>query len=259
MERTGNFLDGSVFSEKTTAVYRLSKKKKDTNNIELSVAENKSKEQSLTISLNRYPMIKLRGSLPDENNVFHLTSLEYLAGNTHGWNEFTLQLMGSGSLFLGENASFENIKEIEPIQITHGKIHRFDTRITGDEALAALRNRYERINALTEWMLSSNGPKEQSFKQFDKFWKPVLFPEISAARKRHKNWRQEGDHFERAEDIRWNTGYTERVFPEELRPVRNAGTLLRDWEEAFYWIYYQYEWEGIKELLSRQIILQKIK
>jgi len=72
-------------------------------------------------------------------------------------------------------------------------------------------------------------------------------------------WQQEGDIFEKADDIRWNTGYTERVFSEELWPVRNSGTLLRDWEEAIFWLYLEYEWDSITEKLSREIILQQKK
>jgi len=106
---------------------------------------------------------------------------------------------------------------------------------------------------------TDNAPKGQKIDDFEKYWKPVLFPEMVSKRKRPAGWLQEGDVFLRSEDIRWNTGYTERVFSEELRPVRNSGTLLRDWEEALSWIYLEYEWESIKERLSRLNILQFIK
>ncbi|MCL2805635.1 MAG: hypothetical protein FWD26_06825 [Treponema sp.] len=248
MEKTGRFLDGSVFAEKTIAVYRA-------DNIDLSVARSKDGEQFIIITFKNYPMLQIRGSMPDNEGSFHFTSLEYLAGNVHGWNEYSLQMVGTGSFCL-ENGVLENIEDIETIQITQGRIHRYDTRITGNDALTALRNRRERILALCEWM---DGPKGQDIKTFEKHWKPLFFPEITAKSRKPDSWRLDGDSFQRAEDINWNTGYTERIFPEELWPVRNSGTLLRDWEEALYWIYFKYEWDNIIDLFSGQIVFNKIK
>ena len=87
----------------------------------------------------------------------------------------------------------------------------------------------------------------------------MLFPEMVTQRNRPENWRQKDDVFKITEDINWNTGFTERVFPQELIEVRNSGTLFRDWEEALGWIYMEYEWENIMELLSEQIILLRVR
>jgi hypothetical protein len=35
--------------------------------------------------------------------------------------------------------------------------------------------------------------------------------------------------------------------------------MLRDWEETLSWIYLSYEWEKIKDILSRKIVLQSVK
>jgi hypothetical protein len=254
MERAGRFIDGSASAQKVIALYRSSD-----SSVEISVVENKNGEKTVIAAAAKYPMMKIRASMPDEQGKFFLLSLEYLAGNLHGWNEYTLVLLGTGALELGENSGRLSIEEIEPVEITDGRIHRYDTRITGAEALTALRNRRERICALVEWMTALDSPAMNSKKDFEKYWKPVLFPETVLNNKRPEGWLREGDIFIRAEDIRWNTGYTQRVFPEELRPVRDSATLLRDWEEALSWIYLEYEWENITELLSREIILQKIK
>jgi hypothetical protein len=257
MEKTGNILDGSAFSHKIISRYQNA-------DMELLVAENKDGEKLAFISLKKFPMIKFIISYPSKNNAFSFISLEYLAGNIHGWNEFSLQLLGEGNLYLGEIAVLENIQEIETIQITGGRIQRFDTRITGEQALTALRNRHERITALVEWMknwekTAEESPAEQTIDSFDRYWRPVLFPEITPARLRARDWKQEGDNFQRAEDINWNTGYTERIFSEELWPVRNSGTLLRDWEEALSQIYLEYEWENIIKMFTNRIIFNKIK
>jgi len=257
MEKAGQALDGSAFAEKKIAVYRG----EDTEvKIEVTVVQNKAGEKSLIITLNNFKMMKLRGTYPNENGMFFLTSLEYLGGNVHGWNEYTLDLSGVGELLLAETASLSIGREIEPVQISDGRIHRYDTRIVGSDALTSLRNRRERIVSTVEWLQKTEGaPTGLTVKNFEKYWKPLMFPEMVSKRKRPNGWLQEGDVFISAEEIKWNVSYTERVFPEELRQIRNSGTMLRDWEEALLWIYLEYEWENIKETLSRRIKLKQIK
>jgi len=259
MEGAGRLFDGSVCAEKRVSLYRASIKKGAVSDTELKIVRNKEGNRSLIISFKKYSMMKLRGSLPNEEGIFHLTSLEFLAGNAHGWNEYSMQITGTGRLTFEDGAVLEYIKEIEPIQITSGRIHRYDTRMTGNDALIALRNRNDRITSLAEWMLSLKAPKDQEIKIFEKYWMPVFFPEMASKKNRPLGWKEADDQFVKAEDIRWNTGYTERVFPEELHLVRNSGTLLRDWEEALYWIYMEYEWNNIMELFNKEIIFQKIK
>ena len=254
MEKAGQVVDGSAFSQKTTALYRS-----QSAGVEISVVENKNSERSVIITAVEFPMMKILASMPDEEGIFFPVSLVYLAGNFHGWNEYTLGLLGAGSLDLGEDSCRLTVNEIEPVEITAGRIHRYDTRITGAEALTALRNRRERITALAEWMDSLDAPDGNDIKEFEKYWKPVLFPETVSNRNRPESWLREGDIFKKAEDINWNTGYTQRVFPEELWPVRDSATLLRDWEEALSWIYLEYEWKNIAGMLSGEIILQKIR
>ena len=115
-------------------------------------------------------MIKFRGTYPGEDGLFFINSIEYLAGNTFGWNEFTLDTIGTGNFSLNDGILI--IEDIEFVQISKGRIHRYDTRIIGDEALSALRNRYERIYALTDWMIAAKSESEmtqrQSIKDFEK-------------------------------------------------------------------------------------------
>jgi hypothetical protein len=261
VEKTGRALDGSAFAEKKIARFQALVKEGAACDMEILDAQSKSGRRSLIISLKKFPAIKLRGSEPDADGNFTLSSLEYLSGNTAGWNEYSLELFGAGTFRKGNNAAIFSVDgEIEQVQISRGKIRRYDTRVTGGEALVNLRNRGLRVEALTEWMKSrENAPTGQDRQSFEKYWKPVLFPEMCVEKKRPAGWQAEGDVWARAEDIRWNTSYTERIFPEELRPVRNSGTLLRDWEEAFEWIYFQYEWETLIGLLSRETSLKQVK
>jgi hypothetical protein len=293
VERTGRFLDGSSRAEKNIAVYRTTQK--DGTGIGVTELRNKAGDRSVLITLEQFPAIKIRGSSPDEQGEFHLSSLDYLGGSTHGWNEYRLGLSGSGHLVLGETTATLSIPdEIITVDISSGRIRRFDTRITGNEALTSLGNRRERILALTEWMNAvpesenftteygypadsledteeeeknilelpgrhQKKPGDLSRDDFEKYWKAVLFPEMVSKKKRPEGWKQDGDSWARAEDIRWNLSYTERVFPEELRNIRNSGTMLRDWEEAFEWIYVEYAWSHITEILSQETVLERRK
>jgi hypothetical protein len=180
-----------------------------------------------------------------------------------------MELSGAGTFLADETGAVFSLEpELERVQISHGKIRRYDTRITGNDALTSLRNRAERIAALAEWMAGQEGAEDETVrpaarsldrKAFEKYWKPALFPEICAKKQRPPGWQSDGDAWIKAEGIRWNQSYTGRLFPEALRPIRDSGTLLRDWEEAFEWIYLQYEWETLIGLLSRQTALKRVK
>ena len=259
VEKTGQALDGSAFTEKQTAVYRTARNAGGT--MEIREMRNKAGDSSVVITLEQFPAMKIRAAAPDDQGIFQFMALDYRGGNIHGWNEYRMDLAGSGNLVLGETTARLSVPdEVHTIGISSGRIRRYDTRITGTDALSSLRNRYERILALAKWLNDhENLPAFNSQKTFEEYWKPVLFPETVSKKKRPADWRQENDQWVRAEYIRWNTGYTERVFPEMLWTIRNSGTMLRDWEEAAEWIYIEYEWDRIWELLARETLLDKKK
>ena len=261
MDKTGKAIDGTAFKEKKIARYRALEKQGALLDMELLHAENKNGERLLVISQNKFPAVQIRTTEPDADGAFFVKSLHYISGNTSGWNQFSMGLNGTGKCTLNpDNAVFSINDDLEKVQVEQGKIRLFDTTIIGKEAVENLHNRAERIEALTEWMKGhGTAAKGTDRKAFEAFWKPILVPETCAKKKRPSDWLAEGDTFAKAEDINWNTGYTERVFPEELWPVRNSGTLLRDWEEAFEWIYFEYEWETLIGMLSRETTLTRVK
>jgi hypothetical protein len=254
VEMTGRALDGSAFAEKKIAVYRAP-------GMELREMRGKAGARSFIITMSKYPTIKFRASEPNEQGEFILISMDYLGGSAQGWNEFRLDLAGEGILVFGEKTAAISVRdEIEQIQISFARIKRYDTRLSGNEALTLLRNRHERVKAITEWMNGrETAPKGMNVKKFEKYWKPILFPETVSKKKRPPDWQRADDQWNRVESIRWNKSYTERLFPEELREIRNSGTMLRDWEEAIDWIYNEYEWSRIQETLSQETVLTKKK
>jgi hypothetical protein len=261
VEKAGQVLDGSAFAEKTLSRYQARKARGAAADMEVREVVNKQGDVSLVILLKDFPSTRFRGSAPAGNGAFYFTGLNYLGGNVSGWNEFTLELSGAGSFVRSGRAATLALSGLpEPVQISSGKIRRNETRIAGSEALTSLHNRYERILALTGWMRSRDGvPAFADQKAFEKWWRPLLLPETVSISKRPPEWKKTGARWVWAEDLRWNAAYTETLFPEELWLLRNSGALLRDWEEAFEWIYFEYSREKIEGWFSGEILLEQIK
>jgi hypothetical protein len=268
-DKAGRALDGSAFEGKTLAIYRAEpeggggKKRPET---ELRLLKGKDGREYLELVPGAFPSLRLRGSAPDGEGNFYLGSLRFLSGHVSGWNEFTLDLSGTGQFIprdacgdAREDVRFQLHAPPEPIQISEGKIRRNSERISGDRALTALRNRYERILALTGWMRDQSPPLFKDSGAFESYWKPLLLPELVSRGKRPPGWDTGNAQWVRAEDVRWNTQYTQALFPESLRVLRNSGALLRDWEEALPWIYFEYEREGFMESLQRGVNFSKIR
>ena len=102
-------------------------------------------------------------------------------------------------------------------------------------------------------------PRFRNIKEFDDYWQPLILPEVVSSRRRPAAWTAEGAVWVRAEDISWNSSYTEMIFPEELLRVRDSGTLLRDWEETLDWIYFIYSWDDIFGFLAADIDLEGVR
>ncbi|MDR1302709.1 MAG: hypothetical protein LBK43_09620 [Treponema sp.] len=256
VEKAGQVLDGSLFAEKTLGVYR------GPEGMELRYLEVKrEKQEKIAISLSAYPGLHFWTSPPDENGKVFVQQLHFLGGNYTGWNEFTLDLTGEATLILHRNSLlWRGQGPIERVQISGGKIRREQKRLSGEEALTALQSRYERIAALSDWMHTQEDlPDFTSQEDFDAYWKPLLMPELVQPKQRPATWTTEAAAWVKAEDVSWNQDYTAAVFPETLQVLRNSGALLRDWEEAFSWIYLYYQWDRIIQSISQEYILTKIK
>ncbi|AEF85230.1 hypothetical protein TREPR_3369 [Treponema primitia ZAS-2] len=260
VETGGRLMDGSAFAAKPLGVYRQRPK----SGIRLDRMRRKDGSEFIAISLDAMPNLRINGSLPDENGAFYLVSLDFLNPNALGWNEFTQGLSGSGSFVItgekGKEGTLQLREPVESLDIMEGKIHRGGNRLSGAQALTALHNRQERIAALTEWMKEREPDSDAGdLEAFEDHWKPLLFPELVPKKQRPAEWDSENPLWTLGEDVRWNGGYTRAVFPEELWPVRDSGTLLRDWEEAAGWIYLEFEWDSIVASLTEKVVLKKTK
>ncbi|MDR2618921.1 MAG: hypothetical protein LBC62_08635 [Treponema sp.] len=258
MDKSGRVLDGSALGKKELSLYRTEGKDR----AEVRVLRLGDGEETLAVTSGAYPGLRLQGTPPGPDGVFDLTELEFLSSHVQGWNEFTIGLLGTACFSVKDGTgelSFE--RPAERVQIVKGEIRLKSRRIGGDQALQALRNRRERILALTEWMHSRLPDGDLVFKdqkEFENYWKPRLFPELVSKKKRPPEWTGSAGRQVRADSVKWNRDYTEILFPEELWELRNSGAMLRDWEEALAWIYLEYSWDSVFSSLNG-ITLKKIK
>ncbi|MDR1286233.1 MAG: hypothetical protein LBK08_01355 [Treponema sp.] len=258
-EAGGRAADGRAFAEKTTALYESG------DGIRLRETAGKNGERFLLLTMKKYPAAAFRAVRDGEGENCRFTALEYLGGSYSGWNEFILELAGQGRFVKDGRGGVLFLEgPLEAVRITSGKIRRNGEHVTGESALAGLANRRERIAALAVWMRKEAAERRipLSFpggEAFQRDWKPLLLPEITAKKKRPAAWNTRGTVWTWAEDVRWNTSYTALLFPEELRILRDSGALLRDWEEALEWIRVEYEWDIITGRLSAGIAMKRIR
>jgi hypothetical protein len=258
VQKSGDFLDGA--GGKTLESYGSTEKDKKVRTTVRRVLIDGG--EILEITNAGLPGLRLRSTPPLENGTIEFSSLEFLSSHHFGWNEFSLELFGTGSFTAGENTAFLKIAEApERVQLKEGRLRLKESRLARDEALRSLRNRRERILALTEWMKGLDGTPafagpEAGQNGFEKYWKPRLFPELVSMKKRPPEWSAEDGDFVRAGGVRWNRDYTRRIFPESLWGYRDSAALLRDWEEGAAWIYLEYAWDSIIASLN-EIKLEK--
>jgi hypothetical protein len=279
-EKAGRIADGSQFAEKTLETCT------GENGTTLSTVRFKDGNTALKLTLNAMPNLAFYASPAGETGRYIVSSCTFLASSLKGWNEFTIDLSGTGSLEIsGTDAEGKArrrliLENIEEIGVSSGRIRAGENRLSGDEALRALRNRKARIEALTGWMKERAGASVtdnvsttagastaasgsvapgasagffQSEKEFAAYWKPVLFPEITPKRKRPANYNDEQAEWIRAEDVTWNASYSAGHFPEDIAALRNSGALLRDWEEALSWIYLSFQWDDIVNSITGEL------
>jgi len=252
IQKSGEFLDDSLSGDITVSVFTSDKKPKT----EYRKILTENGDEGFIITSSAYPGLKFRGT----RNVYNLffTQIEFLSSHVHGWNEFTLAVIGRGSFYeTGANGVLQIPTAAQIINISEGRIRYRNNRITDDAALYILRDRRERIISLTEWMNEyavERGIKIQftSIKEFEKFWKNILFPELTTRKNRPIEYSENNAEWITGNEIKWNSGYTKILFPDDMQELRNSGALLRDWEESISWIYLEYSWDSIAAFLNGQ-------
>jgi hypothetical protein len=260
-EALGRAADGSAFAEKTIERYSLG------NDARLNRVRFKDNSEALTLAFSKYPNLVFYLSAPTPNDGYlEILSYTFISSTTKDWNSFTMNCSGSGTFTEGngqhafkppDTSGFAfsiKLDYLEETDIAEGSIRGDSKRINGGEAVILLRNRRERIAALSEWM-KENAPAAafRNEKEFDAYWKPILMPELTAKKKRPTAYDEKNAEWVWAEDVKWNSAYTSLCFPEHIGKLRDSGAILRDWEEALPWIYLLYQWDDIIKMLCSEL------
>ncbi len=98
-------------------------------------------------------------------------------------------------------------------------IRYFNSYVRGDPGITEFSRRWARIQAVCGYLQTQSVPQSRM--------KRYLFPEVYGYESP-----QDGKATVPALGIDWNTAYTKARFPEPLRPLRDTGTLYRDYKES---------------------------
>ncbi|GMO18192.1 MAG: hypothetical protein Pg6A_04920 [Termitinemataceae bacterium] len=231
VEKGGKTLDGSMFEFKTEQYWRPL----DGSALDLRIGKDKNGNSVMMWTHSELPYLTFYGTIPDKTGKFYVTSVHFIAGNYNGWNEFKCIATGRGRFrdFGMNNAAWTLLSPIERGEINYGKIRRDDTRLVEERAVSALRGRDERIRYLTPWMRKEDGTSFESQDDFERYWKPRLFP-------RGKKQKLAAP-----------------ALPELLQSKESREALQSDWEEASSWIYVDYNWKKITLPLNNEYIITK--
>lgn len=217
-----------------------------------SIEENRSVEVEIRSSL--IPAMSLLGEMeifPDIR-VIYITQLSFFDNWPNGWTSGSYEASGKITLIQKNDFWFCSIDdELEIWDIVSGQIRYYDTYYRGDQGLRKVRNRVDRLKEVSRYLV-----EEQKFPGlFGHFKKettrspgftsavtPFLFPERYGFKKLETlkelapkfidSTDPDIQEFSMGAGLRWRVDYSTAVFPENLRELRNSGTLWRDFEEA---------------------------
>ena len=187
---------------------------------------------------------------PDGKGSYALeaSSLHWFSNWNDGWTEASFEY--SCQLTLAQVAADWTLAIVEsplPGEPMSASIRYRDAVLDQQSAIKHFCNRWDRIRA-TASFLKGREPvavagqnavypafrlkKDKSGISFYARNSKLLFPEIYGYTTVEEKERYRNSKKAVAEDIKWNLAYTEDTFPENLREIRDTGTMFRDWEES---------------------------
>ncbi len=199
--------------------------------------------------------------------ILHIDELIWFNTWAQGWTEVRFSAWGSFRLE-SVNQGWR-LKILEPPHVgtvNEASIRYRNDYFYGDEARNKVQNRWNRIEALTDFLRSVL--RQRTYTQrlatpgnencaFENDLRSLVFPELYGYRKEYPDPGAGRNDFHLAENYRWNTLYSLTYLPEKLRKVRDTGTLLRDYEESPGLIYLSYLWSSLWDEVVPRLILKE--
>ncbi|GHV22333.1 hypothetical protein FACS189494_09010 [Spirochaetia bacterium] len=167
VEAGGNVLNGSAFKKTKLELKRTPDKE-----LEVRKILTTDGKTGLEIKFKQLPFVTFYGTDSDSAGRFNLIQMRYLAGNPGGWNEYYVQINGTGYYCPEGEESFVLDDIGGKSKISEGSIRRQDSRFYGNEAKDLLRSRALRITAVTDWM------KEQEIQTDKKITTKTIFEKL---------------------------------------------------------------------------------
>jgi len=177
-----------------------------------------------------------------DGRVLSITEMRWFSNWANGWTE--ARLSAAGKLLLSPNGQGWSISVVQQPQLgapVAASMRYFDDYLTGERALEEFTHRWDRVQAVVDvlrqklherWFDYTVAPwqpgRRSKAMSFEEATRKFLFPEVYGYSEPPKRDSQSV----RAEAINWNVDYTSANFPENLRAIRNSGTMLRDFEEC---------------------------
>lgn len=201
------------------------------------------------IELVRYPKDRTRliGRITEDTQgekTFTVEEVRWFSNWNDGWTEAVLLAEGSARLIPGKKGKTSAIFT-EPVILDtpqSAAMRYRNTVIRGTDGTAAFSRRLDRISAAVFFLIENQDRVNTvpDRKTFIKSSGTFLFPEVYGYSPGTEASPRILENRSMGEGISWDLRYTEIVFSPELAPIRNTGTLFRDWEETsdlFYFIY----------------------
>ncbi len=194
--------------------------------------------------------------------VLSIDNFEYFFNWNGGWTHGKHESGGQVSFKIDQSGNIANPKlnnEVFIGDVISGQSRYSDTIYEGTRGQELLKNRVDRINAVNQFLHGLNLPDFYLYDLFDKdqnisFYnatKHILFPELYSYL--NKDYIVDlNTTFQIADSIGWNTNYTDALFPDHLKGVRNSGSIFKDYEEALKLFQILYNMETFLNSIEEQ-------
>jgi len=155
-----------------------------------------------------------------------LSSLRWFNNWPNGWTDGSFSLTGTLLLEKSDHGWVLKAPSLPVVEgVARATVRYFDTFLLGDKAAQQVSARWDRIEAVTTYLRT----------QFPDDWiddqnlvSKFLFPEIYG----YAANETPGKNRVTADSVDWDKNYTAAHFSAPLAPLRESGTMLRDFQES---------------------------